>query len=159
VILTDRLVGEAGRPVRSPFAWVNHVEQTRDLEPLASILASDPVAFGGLGIEGVRFAWSFTTQSVTLELKELRRGLYGHGPFSWLEEEYPPELVVNQIWGCTPHGPPSCDLPSNVFVLSVADLAAIVDEYITDLLGEDPSDVAELLDSYLYVDYLVIAHF
>jgi len=159
VILTERLTGEAGRPVRSPFPSINHVEQTRDLEVLPGILEADSATFGGLGLEGVRFAWSFTTQSVTLELKEIRRGLYGHGPFARLEDLYPPDLVVNQIRGCNPYGPGDCDLPSNVFILPMVDFAPIVGEYVMDLVDEDPSDVAELVDSYLYVDYIVIAHF
>ncbi|MBW2261132.1 MAG: hypothetical protein JRG91_04095, partial [Deltaproteobacteria bacterium] len=69
VVLTDRLVGEGGRPVLSPFPYINHVDQTAALEPLEGILSDDPHTFGGLTIDDVRFAWTFTTQSTWHDLK------------------------------------------------------------------------------------------
>ncbi len=159
VILTDRLTDDARRPVRSPFPSINHVEQTADLEPLAEVLAADPDTFGGIGMADVRFAWTFTTQSVTADLKALRRGLYGEGPFSRLSEQYPPDLVANQLWGCNPFGTGTCDLPANLFTLKIEDLAPILGTYAETLLTEDPEDVNALLDTFLFVDYAIVGHY
>lgn len=51
VVLTDRLVGEDGEPVRSPWAYVNHLRQTEALRPL-----EDALPGLGLGIDNVAFA-------------------------------------------------------------------------------------------------------
>jgi hypothetical protein len=158
VILTDRLGGEHG-PVRSPFPWINHVDQTADLSVLPQILESRPGSFGGITIDDVRFAWSFTTQSTTLDLRELRRGLYGHGPFSRLAEKYPPDLVVNQFWGCNPFGPGDCDLPANLFVLGMEDFARAAGPYLEDIFGDDLGEMEPALDTFLYLDYMIIGHF
>ena len=84
VVLTDRLLGENGQPVKSPWEWVNHTRQTQALQPLESALP----AFD-LGIENVAFAWSFTTGRVTGDLVDIRRGLDGEGPWPFLQETYP----------------------------------------------------------------------
>ena len=55
-VLTDRLVGDDGLTVDSPFMAVNPRDQTRELEPVGALLSRY-----GLGLENVRFAWSFTT--------------------------------------------------------------------------------------------------
>ena len=39
VVLTERLIGEDGEPIRSPWKFVNHLDQNIELEPL-------PEAFG-----------------------------------------------------------------------------------------------------------------
>ncbi|MDX1709798.1 MAG: hypothetical protein R3316_01515, partial [Rhodovibrionaceae bacterium] len=65
VVLTERLVGADGTPVRSPFEYVNHGAQTDSLNRLVADGLLDPF---GLAIEDVAFAWTFTTQSVTADL-------------------------------------------------------------------------------------------
>ncbi|HEY2509995.1 MAG TPA: hypothetical protein VGI39_04040, partial [Polyangiaceae bacterium] len=94
VVITDRLHGPDGQPVRSPFTYVNHPEQTADVAQVARIL-SDPARasyFGdlaGTGASHVSFAWTFTTQPVYEDLRLLRDGLYGKGPFGYLSSRYP----------------------------------------------------------------------
>ena len=84
VVLTSRLVGEDGEPVRSPWPWVNHTRQTEVLAPVLDALPA-------LGVETseVAFAWSFTTGRVTGDLVDVYRGLHGEGPFGGLSAEYP----------------------------------------------------------------------
>lgn len=87
VVLTERLVGESAQPVRSPWAWVHHLRQTEALGPLQEALP--PL---GLSIEDVAFAWAFTTGRITGDLRDLRAGLHGSGPFAFLQTEYPPSI-------------------------------------------------------------------
>ena len=87
VILTDRLKGPDGQPVRSPFAYVNHPQQTPDLAKLVSVLSSATRAnyygdIAGTGAAHIAFAWTFTTEPVYEDLRLLRDGLYGKGPFA-----------------------------------------------------------------------------
>lgn len=87
VVLTTRLRGRDGEPVRSPFEFVNHATQTDELEPALETLAEY-----GLDAEDIAFAWTFTTQDATGDMVLVRDGLYGAGPLSWLAEDNPPEL-------------------------------------------------------------------
>ena len=84
LVLTNRLVGEDGAAVESPFPAVNPRDQTDALVPVPGLLGRY-----GLGLDDVAFAWSFTTGSMTLDLQQLRRGLYGDGPFAGLAEAFP----------------------------------------------------------------------
>jgi len=69
-------------PVRSPFAGVNHPSQTRDLKRLVPVF--DRL---GLSLDDIAFAWTFTTQDVTGTVRAIREGLWGRGPFGWLDRE------------------------------------------------------------------------
>jgi hypothetical protein len=84
VVLTKRLVDPAGRPVESPFPGVAPASQAEALRPLPAVLPGL-----GLALDDVAFAWTFTTGSATFELAQIRRGLYGDGPFAWLGRDYP----------------------------------------------------------------------
>lgn len=84
VVLTDQLVDAAGQSVRSPWPFVHHADQRPDLERLADLLPDH-----GLSTENVAFAWKFTTGRVTGDLRDLREGLYGRGPYASLGAEYP----------------------------------------------------------------------
>lgn len=94
VVLTSMLVDENGVAVDSPFEFINHARQTKDLEPLREILPKELPERFDAKLEGVRFAWTFTTQTTTLELEALREGLYGSGNFSYLAREYPADLKL-----------------------------------------------------------------
>ncbi len=87
VVITDRLLGENGEPVRSPFEYVNHAAQTDEVKPAIGALA-------GYGIkeENIAFAWTFTTQAASDDLVALRDGLYGEGDLAWLAEDFPNDL-------------------------------------------------------------------
>lgn len=88
VVLTNRLVDDDGEPVRSPFEYVNHASQTDDIRQALPTLAEYD-----LDAEDVAFAWTYTTQTASRDLVELRDGLYGAGPLAWLDEDYPAELA------------------------------------------------------------------
>ena len=84
VILTERLKGEDGRAVESPFPFVNPQGQTEDLRQAEPFLSRY-----GFTTKNISFAWTFTTGSMTKDIEELRKGLYGVGHFAHLESEYP----------------------------------------------------------------------
>jgi len=89
VVLTERLVGEDGESVRSPWEYVHHLRQTDALEPLI-----DGLPELGLSVDDVAYAWTFTTARVTGDLVDLRRGLVdGEGPFGFLAEDNPPAIL------------------------------------------------------------------
>jgi hypothetical protein len=88
VVITKDVVGMSGESVRSPFAYVNHTDQTDVLQPVVEALS----AFGR-GRDDIAFAWSYTTQNASEDLVLLRDGLYGEGPLAWLAEDNPPELI------------------------------------------------------------------
>ena len=87
VVLTERVRGEDGEPVRSPWPYVHHLRQTEALRPLVEVMPNV-----GLTIDDVAFAWSFTTGQVTRDLVEISRGLDGEGPLEWLADEYKPTI-------------------------------------------------------------------
>ncbi|MCO4771776.1 MAG: hypothetical protein KDA24_17225 [Deltaproteobacteria bacterium] len=84
VVLTERLVGLEGQPVRSPWESVNHTRQTDALLP-----AVDALEQLGLGVEDIAYAWTFTTAVVTDDLVAVRNGLHGEGVFASLAEDFP----------------------------------------------------------------------
>ncbi|HRG96458.1 MAG TPA: hypothetical protein PLR99_09430 [Polyangiaceae bacterium] len=84
VVLTKRLVSPAGEPVRSPFGGVHHVEQAPALSPLPECLGRH-----GLAVPDVAFTWTFTTQSITHDYRQVRDGLYGLGPMAKLATDFP----------------------------------------------------------------------
>lgn len=92
VVLTERLVGENGAPVQSPWDSVNHTRQTRDLLP-----AVDALAPFGLTVDDIAFAWSFTTGAVTDDLVAVRNGLHAEGPFASLATDFPAQ-VEEALW-------------------------------------------------------------
>jgi hypothetical protein len=109
VVLTDRLKGPDGQPVRSPFAYVHHPEQKNDLVKLRDILSDKSRAnyFGdiaGTGFDHVAFAWTFTTQPIYDDMRLLRDGLYGKGPFGYLSQQFPTDFKAYRAVGKTPEG-------------------------------------------------------
>lgn len=94
VVLTSELRGELGDPINSPFDIVNHARQTPDLKALKHILPRALPDRFDEELKDVRFAWTFTTQEPFRDLLAVRAGLYGHGVFDRLSEEFPPELHI-----------------------------------------------------------------
>lgn len=93
VVLTERLVGEDGLPIRSPWPYVHHTRQGDTLAPLEDILPSV-----GLGLEDVAFAWTFTTGRPTADLRDLADALYdGEGPYAHLQATYPAGFVEGHV--------------------------------------------------------------
>lgn len=88
VVLTDRVVGVDGRPVRSPFPYIHHIQHTDALARLPEALAPH-----GVALSEVAYVWAFTTQNATRALDLLRDGLYGAGPFAWMDRCVPEGLI------------------------------------------------------------------
>ncbi|HJL18583.1 MAG TPA: hypothetical protein RMH99_23180 [Sandaracinaceae bacterium LLY-WYZ-13_1] len=136
VVLTDRLRGRDGQPVRSPFPYVHHTAQREELRALPERLAAHPEIYGDVadrGWDGVAFAWSFTTQSVGADLGALRDGLYGRGPFADLAEEFPPRLVPSPLRGGS--RTERCDPGPRVHTVTPAELNAALEELPVDSFG------------------------
>jgi len=151
VVLTNRLVGEDGRPVRSPFPGVNHTSQTERLRPLIQIL-EDGHTNVGIGPEDITFAWTFTTQSVTRDLELIRDGIQGSGVMAWLHEAFPPKIdsVVDS-------GKPELG-GGNPYIVKIENfqLPFLIIGFFS--LG-DFDMVTALLNTYKYVDHLVSGTF
>ena len=164
VILTDRLHGPDGQPIRSPFAYINHPAQTADLQPLLSIL-SDPSRanyygdIAGTGAQHIAFAWTFTTAPVYEDMRLLRDGLYGKGPFAALSTQFPAKAVALRALGMAsdpsdeagplstvPNCQPGLNAPYVVYVASAMEaLQLIVQVALTDEFSLTPSQQAAVL--------------
>jgi len=127
VVLTSRLVGEDGNPVRSPWTWVNHTRQTEALQPIDGALGAV-----GMSIEDVEYAWVYTTARVTGDLVDMRRGLDGEGPFAFLAEEYPAAVHSADVMH-------DIDDVDNAYALPVENILGILEA--AGLLPESASDV------------------
>ncbi len=106
VVLTDRLRGPDGQPVRSPFQAVYHPQQVEGVSRLRAILSDSSRAnyygdLAGTGLDHVAFAWTFTTQPVAEDMRLLRDGLYGQGPFGACRSQFPPEATIFPTAGTT----------------------------------------------------------
>ncbi len=116
VVLTDRLVGNDGQPVRSPFETVTHPLMANALSALRGHLCAHSALYGGLryddrGCDGsggtaldggtgaggrVAFAWYYTTETTVSELFAARDGLYGRGPFAQLAQ-ITPRMALGRV--------------------------------------------------------------
>ncbi len=153
VVLTRRLVDETGEPVRSPFPFIAHVEQTEALAPLPGQLALHPELYGSLDLGDVAFAWTFTTQTVTEELRLVNMGLHGEGPFAAALGDFPIDVTVPVARG----GGPGCEpVPDNVYAVSGAEFQSLVETIAPVLFGIGPSETEALLDTYDYVDHVLL---
>ena len=166
VVLTRRLVDEEGRPVESPFPSAHHVDQGEPLRPLEGILADNSDLYGGLTLEGVQFAWTFTTQSIAGDFQAIREGLYGRGPLEELAEEFPPEMLVDLLQGCLPGL--ECDLPSNPYILRATEtdgergLLDIVSDVLEEIdidLGADQETIDIVMAPYDAVSHFAHVRF
>jgi hypothetical protein len=178
VVVTDRLHGPDGQPVRSPFAYVNHPEQTADLQPLVSILSDASRAnyygdIAGSGAGHVAFAWTFTTEPVYDDLRRLRDGLYGKGPFASFATQFPPTVTALRAVGMAtdpslekeplPSFPQCVPALGQPYIVNVAAAHDALQLIVTVALAKEfsltASQEAAILDSLQYVDHFVIGTF
>ncbi len=151
VVISDRVRGLQGEPIRSPFPYIHHLNQTDDLAALPEALARH-----GRDISEVAFAWSFTTMSIFAEMDALRAGLRGEGVFARLQEEYSPDAYLHQL---NDH-PDTGD--QRRYLVPADDLTSILTvawDFLAPLLQLNPKSLNALLDSYLFVDYFVSGSF
>ena len=93
VVLTKKLKGwdKNGNygPIQSPFSIINHDSQT---VPLTRALAS--LEKVGVKTEDIAFAWTLTIGDLAKTFSSLRDGLYGNGPFGWLNDAVPNKMFA-----------------------------------------------------------------
>ena len=149
VILTSRLKDTKGQPVRSPFAFINHTRQTKALQP---ILQGDLLKKLGITSKEIAFAWTFSTQNTTQDLKDIRDGLYGHGPFQKLATMYP--ATMDKLH-------PMVDSGEKAWMVTGAKLRKELGaKQIASLVfGSNLSKQKALIDTFLYIDYIVAGSF
>ncbi len=143
VILTERLVGLDGEPVRSPWEYVNHTRQTADLEPALEALPN-----WNLNVDQIGFAWTFTTGRITGDLMDVRRALDGEGPYTHLLDSVPPAIDAPL---------PLHEIPelTNIYRLPISRVIGVL-----GTLGLFPEESREaLLEGYEFADALVGGEF
>lgn len=133
VVLTDRLVGADGQPVRSPWEYVHHLRQGGALAALPQAMADL-----GMSVDNVAFAWTFTTGDVTGDLRGARLGLKGEGSLAAMDKAFPEGVreaaVVDAVPGEDPYR-----LPVGLLISTLADLGlfdgegaeALIENYTT----------------------------
>ena len=175
VVLTDRLRGPDGAPVRSPFEHIHHALQTRGAERVRAILgdASKRAWFGdvaGTGLDHVAFVWTFTTQPVYEDMRVLRDGLHGTGPFARLATEFPPDArafkavgtaleEVDEPPGAIDATPGCAPRKKTPFAVKVADTKDAMRQLLERALGLSGQELERLMVSLDAVDHLVIGSF
>ncbi len=161
MVVTERVRGEDGLPVRSPFDARQHVAQREALAALPDIFSTRPDLYGDLadeGWDGVAFAWKFTTQSTTNDLDALRAGLYGEGSLSWLKDEFPPDFAPAPMQGgrasdgCVNDGP-------QIYIATADQFIRALDTVARSVLGLDPDQADVVRLSYGNLSHVVIAYF
>lgn len=151
VVLTERLTGADGHPVRSPFGWVNHLDQTQDLKNLEDIFASWQTRGIDMDVDKLAFAWSFTTQSITSDLVAIREGYNGTGPLAWLADQYPPLVRVTQA--------KDKESDENPYLLETQLLMNVFEMVGPSLLGDNMQMVEPVVGTFDNVDYFVQGSF
>lgn len=150
VVITKRLTGEDGAPVRSPFEWVNDLHQTAALRPLVDDHLLENL---GVSTDDIAFAWTFTTQSTTHDLVAIRQGVEGYGPFASLQAKYPPVFDHLDLMKDQPTA------MGSMYVLDGDKLRGLLRDHYIDLYGGNQDELDRLLLNYQYVDYVVAGAF
>lgn len=159
VVITNRLVGADKEPIRSPFEYVNHANQTQDIRP-----ALDQLGEYDLDTGDVAFAWSFTTQEATADMVNLRDGLYGEGPLAWIADDFPVELThlfqMVDDGSPDPIGAPDDPAPANLFVLPGNRLQKVLGPFAAIAFDDfGITDVDQLIVNHDFYAYHVSGKF
>ena len=173
VVLTDRLKGGDGNPVKSPFSNINHPSQVDSITRLQGVLQKSTLAnyygdIAGTGLAHVAFAWTFTTQPVNEDMRLLRDGLYGQGPFSYFATQFPAQTTVLRAvgtisdtqpqpagWNTTPACIPRAAHPYIVDP-NLPDVLASLRQLYSQVFGYDNGDIAALNEENTHIDHVVI---
>ncbi len=174
VVLTDRLRGQNRQPVRSPFPAIHHPTQRTSVARLEEILKDKRLAsyygdLAGTGLEHVSFAWSFTTMPTHEDMRLLRDGLYGKGPFARFASEYPAALEARKVVGLYPFGEeppagwegssPACAERAKrpyLMKVSAADVRSSLREFFQQVFGLGPGELTAVDSGFEYVDHVVV---
>ncbi len=184
VVITDRLVDGKGNAVRSPFDLVYHATMQPTADRLRAVL-NDPAHaayFGdvaGTGLDHVAFTWSFTTQPTVDDMKRLRDGLFGKGPFARWESQYPPEFELHRAVGLTAGlESGATDTPGwqtsdfgkaagcpkklpNLWVLRYDDIKEVIGTLLSEGfgVGSDGPALQLLLKNFEHIDHMVVGSY
>ncbi len=148
VVVTRRLLDAAGKPVGSPFPFINHTAQTQALTPLLDVLPE------GLALDDIAFAFTFTTQTVQAHLVAVRDGLYGHGVQAHLGRDFPPEIDTLETLldaEAFPAGTALTVMPAGVFY---AALQAVEPADPTSAETQALADAAPAIDFFVIGSFL-----
>jgi hypothetical protein len=171
VVLTDRLVGYDGQPVRSPFAQVYHAAQLNGAtQTLAAMNNSNHATYfgdiAGTGLQHVAFLWTFTTQPTQEDMRLLRNGLYGQGPFARFATDYPPAVKLFPAAGLTADAAdesagwqdtPLCkEVAKHPYTLFITPFLPTLNTFYTQIFGYSASDATLLGQEMANVDHVVI---
>ncbi|MFO0760796.1 MAG: hypothetical protein U0359_30245 [Byssovorax sp.] len=187
VVLTDRLLDGKGNAIKSPFDFVYHAS----MEPTAARvrdIINDPKhaeyfgrtgsegGIAGSGLDHVAFTWSFTTQPTVDDMKRLRDGLYGQGPFARWADQYPPRFTLERAiglrsgiltgdskdddnWQSSEQAKKANCAPKvgNLYVINYKDIREDMRRLLVDGFGLDPGPGSELLlKSFDNIDRMVV---
>lgn len=161
VVLTSRLKGLDAAPVQSPLSGINHFTQTQQLSALPGMLPLDTA------LDDVAFVWSFTTQSTTADLEQIRDGMLGSGPFRDLSLRVAVQegiVGVSNTYETRMALYPLLDdsASSTIHLLRGVEMAELLeDRDVADLLLPDSADDERqaIVQSLDYVDYFVSGQF
>jgi hypothetical protein len=170
VVVTDRLVGYDGQPVRSPFAQVYHAAQLAGASLTLAAIDNGGHAtyFGdiaGTGLKHVAFLWTFTTQPTHEDMRLLRDGLYGQGPFARFAS-YPTKVTLFQAAGTVldpskePAGwqsfPECKNIAATPYTVHLADIADTLDLFLDEIFGYSGPNLTLLESELGNVDHVVV---
>jgi hypothetical protein len=183
VVVTDRTIDGKGNSVKSPFDFVYHASMEATAARVRDILndGTKGAYFGdlaGTGLDHVAFTWSFTTQPTVDDMKRLRDGLYGQGPFASFAEKWPTTFEVQRAVGLNAGlNVGNTDLPNwtsseegkragcpgkagNLYVIKYDDLRSQMGRLMVDGFGFDAGPGVELLlRGYDSIDKMVVGFF
>ncbi|MBX3215459.1 MAG: hypothetical protein KF850_25705 [Labilithrix sp.] len=177
VVLTDRLRGPDGQPVRSPFEAIHHPTQRAGVARLRDWLGDQRLAgyygdIAGTGLDHVAFTWTFTTQPTHEDMRLLRDGLYGKGPFARWKDQYPPDVTVARIAGTGPANEeqpagweassPACGARAKTpFILKLndEDLRGSFRLIFEQVFGLDKGGLKAVEDALQHIDHVVLGSF
>ena len=186
VVITDRTVDGAGNAVKSPFDFIYHASMEGGARRVMEILNDTNVRnyYGdlhGTGLDHVAFTWTFTTQPTVDDMKRLRDGLYGRGPFARWEQEFPAQFELQRAVGLTPgltegntdvagwetstegvdaNCPAQVNSPNNLYIIKYDELRSKMRQLVVEGFGvNDGPAVEALLRSFEHVDSMVIGTF
>lgn len=175
VVLTDRLRDTQKRPVRSPFEAVHHVAQRGSVAKVGVALGDPQRAnyygdLAGTGFEHVAFAWTFTTGPQTEDLRLLRDGLHGRGPFAYLANDFPVKARAFEAAGLAreqtdetrdlARKSPSCQgALKRPYIAKIDALLPQFRQFIDEFFGLSGPEADLLLESLKEVDHFVLGTF
>ena len=153
VVLTKKLKGwdHDGRygPIQSPFDIVNHDSQTAALTRALPSLAEV-----GVKPEDIAFAWTLTTGDLSRTFRSLRDGLYGSGPFGWLNAAVPSALFAIDKMDIPFDGNIVTYPPENPYPTVAWDHDYVLQgEFISRMIGLINAVQPGVADAFNYGDY------